>query len=427
MALSVGVSTLPALAVQYSDVNSLVITPYPSDAAWDLGLRPLNNPEERTEAYQALENYNFNLGGLYLNLGAGMRTTFNDNIGLSQNDRESDFILSPRINLGGLYQLTEINALSFNVGVAYNYYLENNDRFDNNLIITPDSAMDFTVYAGDYVRIVLYDQFTMLQDAVDDPTIDNTFEFGRLMNTAGLSSYWDINENTQFTFGYRHTLMRSLNSQFDFIDRQTHSIHGQLTHQLNDRINTGIFTSVGLTEYDESFNNNSVITTVGAFIESPLSEYLTGRVEGSYMFGEFESGSAPGANGDADDLSSFAFEGSLSHRLNEVVSHTLSGGRMARLGTTTNFYELWYARHHANIKLVDKTSLHTQAFMEFGDESGGILSEEFFRWGAGVTLSYQLTEALRTQLNYLFIDKDSDRALGDYYQNRVTLDLNYRF
>jgi hypothetical protein len=115
------------------------------------------------------------------------------------------------------------------VGVAYNYYLENNDRFDNNLIITPDSAMDFTVYAGDYVRIVLYDQFTMLQDAVDDPTIDNTFEFGRLMNTAGLSSYWDINENTQFTFGYRHTLMRSLNSQFDFIDRQTHSIHGQLT------------------------------------------------------------------------------------------------------------------------------------------------------------------------------------------------------
>jgi hypothetical protein len=81
MALSVGVSTLPALAVQYSDVNSLVITPYPSDAAWDLGLRPLNNPEERTEAYQALENYNFNLGGLYLNLGAGMRTTFNDNIG----------------------------------------------------------------------------------------------------------------------------------------------------------------------------------------------------------------------------------------------------------------------------------------------------------------------------------------------------------
>lgn len=424
MLLSLLVLTPAIEAVQYTDVNSLVITPYPADAAWDLGLRPLHNPEERTEAYQSLENYNFNVAGLYLRLGAGMRFTYNDNIGLAENNRKSDFIVSPRVDIGGLYQLTEVNALSFNVGLAYNIYTQNEEANSNNLIITPDSAMDFTIYAGDYVRVVLYDQITMLQDAVDAPTVDNTFDYGRLYNTAGLSSYWDVNEDTQVTFGYRHTLVRSLNQRFDFIDRMTHSVHAQLSHQWNDQINSGVYTSVGFTEYDTAVNNDNVITTVGAFVESPLTEYLSARLDGSYVIGEFED---TGTSMDSDDLDSYDFEGSLSHRLNEVISHVLSGGHTARLGTSSNFYEMWYARHHTNWKLIDKVTLHTQAFIEFGDESASFNSEEFTRWGAGATLSYQLTENLRTQLNYLYIDKDSSSFLRDYEQNRVSLDFNYRF
>lgn len=422
--IGLALGPLPLSGVQYADVNSLVINPYPADAAWDLGLRPLNNPEERTEAYQSLENYNFNVGGLYLRLGAGFRTTFNDNIGLAENDRKADLILSPRVNVGGLYQLTEVNALSFNVGLAYNLYTFNDEANSNNLIITPDSAMDFTVYAGDFVRIVIYDQFTMLQDALDSPTIDNTFDFGRFYNTAGISSYWDLNEDTQLTFGYRHTLVRSMNDNFRFIDRMTHSVHGQLTHQWNEFINTGVYSSIGFTEYDQNFNNDSAVTTIGAFIETPVTDYLSLRVNGAYIFGDFDN---TGTFGDDDDLNSYEIEGSIDHRVNEVLSHTLAGGHTARLGTNSNFYELDYIRHSGNWNLVDDVSLTSQAFVEWGDESGSLISENFTRWGAGVTLSYQITEQLRSQLNYLYVEKDSDQLLQDYYQNRVSIDLNYRF
>ncbi|MEO0454837.1 MAG: hypothetical protein AAFY98_11995 [Verrucomicrobiota bacterium] len=411
-------------AIQYADVNTLVITPYPADAAWDLGLRPLNNPEQRTEAYQSLENYDMNVGGLYLRMGAGFRTTFNDNIALSENNRQADLILSPRVNIGGLYQLTEVNALSFNVGIAYNFFAFENGASTDFPIITPDSSTDFTIYAGEHMRIVLYDQFSMLQDPIENPLVNNTFDFGRFLNTAGVSAYWDINEDTQMTFGYRHTLVRSINNNFGFIDRMTHSIHGQLSHQWNDYIDTGVYASTGFTDFDQSFNNNNVITTVGAYIATPLSEHLTVRADAAYVFGDFESG---GAFGDQQDLDSYDFQIALDHQLNEVISHTLTGGHTARLGLQTNFYEMWFVRHHATWNLINKVSLNTQAFMESGSESAAVVAEDFLRWGAGVTLSYQVSEDFRAQLNYLYIDKDSSLSLRDYYQNRVSVDINYRF
>ncbi|HEY6206033.1 MAG TPA: hypothetical protein VIW21_07700, partial [Chthoniobacterales bacterium] len=71
--------------------------------------------------------------------------------------------------------------------------------------------------------------------------------------------------------------------------------------------------------------------------------------------------------------------------------------------------------------------LSTEFFFEDAEESGGIINEQFDRWGGAIALGYQLTPHVTLGLRYQYTTKDSDVPLRDYDQNRVSLDGTYSF
>jgi hypothetical protein len=73
------------------------------------------------------------------------------------------------------------------------------------------------------------------------------------------------------------------------------------------------------------------------------------------------------------------------------------------------------------------TLLSTEFFFEDAEESGGIVDESFQRLGGAVTVGYQLTPHVTLGLRYQHTTKDSDVALRDYNQNRISFDGTYSF
>ncbi|MGF1677803.1 MAG: hypothetical protein ACFCUX_01265 [Candidatus Methylacidiphilales bacterium] len=393
----------------------------PVDAAYDPGLRiyaPARpNRGARTDTV-------IKAGPIQLRSDVGLRTTYTDNIALSQNNRRDDIILTPYANLGLQWPLTDINSLNLTLGIYRDNYLFHPEESSDGIGIAPTSALEFWIYAGEHFRFVIFDHFALQEDTIDEPTLQDRLGFSRFTNTAGITGYWSINENLTASLGYRYTTIISLNDRFNFLDRDTHAVDTSLSYKLGPDTTIGGFANTGYTTYEQNVNNDSLVHTVGVFGDTRITDYIRGNLSVSYNIGSFDSG---GSNGDSSDLGEVSVNGILSHRINQVMSHSLGAGRASRLGTNSNFYNMYYVRHSADWEVFRDLSLGTNAFVELSDESGGNLNESFTRWGAGIRSMYRWNMHLTTALSYQFIDKDSNRPNRDYYNNRVTLDINYRF
>jgi hypothetical protein len=77
--------------------------------------------------------------------------------------------------------------------------------------------------------------------------------------------------------------------------------------------------------------------------------------------------------------------------------------------------------------IIRNTLLSTEFFFEDAEESGGFIGEHFQRLGGAATVGYQLTPHVTLGLRYQHTTKDSDVALRDYNQNRVSVDGTYSF
>ena len=106
----------------------------------------------------------------------------------------------------------------------------------------------------------------------------------------------------------------------------------------------------------------------------------------------------------------------------QVETTTLDQFRDAFGGTI----DLYYARLHANWKVIEKVTLGTSFDYEHGSQVD-IGNETFDRYGAGVTLGRPITAKLSGELGYRFYVRNSDLADRDYTVNVVSLNLNYSF
>ena len=140
-------------------------------------------------------NYNLKLGPALVNLSSSLQLEFNDNITLSEHNQESDLIVRPSIGASVRWQVTELNALSLDLGIGYAKYVSHSEFDTGNLLIAPNSNLSFNIYVGDF-RITLFDQFSIQQNPVDEITLSQVGKFERFQNAAGLTVTWDLNAVT---------------------------------------------------------------------------------------------------------------------------------------------------------------------------------------------------------------------------------------
>lgn len=390
-------------------------------------LTPSTDGPERPDG----ESGNIRVGAATIRVLAGLSTAFSDNINYSEFDRKSDIIISPNVEFNLIWPVSTYNTLSFDIGASYDKYLNNPEADSNGLIIAPDSEIQFRMGIGKHVTLTFYDRFGYQQTPLDDPTISNTVDYGRFTNDLGYTLVWEVNREIEYENGYYWSKWISLGGDFDYLDRDSHNFINNFKYKINPALEAGIKSHLSLTEYEGDFQNDSMMLRIGPFVRAKVTENTEVGAELTYVFGSFDAPTGPAgdSNLDTSDADSVNGEIDITNRINRHMNHRLVGGYETRLGTTTNFYDLAFARYTYNWQMSSPLSFNFNAFYEYGVESGDIalLSEDFHRYGAGIGFAYRLTRSIVTRLNYDYIQKDSNLFGGDYYQNRITLDFQYRF
>jgi hypothetical protein len=373
----------------------------------------------------ALSNagYNLQLGPVLAKLSASLGLEFNDNITLSENNRESDLIVRPSLYANVLWQVSELNALRLDLGIGYAAYASHSQFDTQSLLIAPLSALSFDVYIGDF-RITFFDQFSLLQNPVDEIDLANVGRFPRFENAAGITVLWDLNK-VILTAGYTHYNFESLDSNFSYLDRNEDQFVFSGSVRATNTLSVGVRATGGLVNYNHNFNNDSAWYSFGPFLETQVTSYIHVSLEGGYQGGSFNTG---GLNDDTSGLSTVYARLQLTHRINRYITETLDTGRDAQLGFTTNTTELTYVRYAAIWRVNSKVTLAFEAFYEHGlDSPSDFESERVNRYGIGANLDYRLGRHFTTSLGYWFIDRTSDLPDRSYYQNRVLWAITYDF
>jgi hypothetical protein len=367
--------------------------------------------------------YNLKLGQVQVDLTSSVEIEANDNINLSEVNRQSDLIIRPSIQAHSFWQVTRTNALHLDLGIGYAKYL-NNSRVDtSSLLISPDSQLSFDIFVGDF-KINLHDRFTILQNPIDDISLSQVAKFDRVQNSAGISVLWDLND-IKLVFGYDHFTFRALSGEFDYLNRSEEQFSFSASAALDSTTTVGLDANAAPINYQQQFNNDGLSYSVGPFLEKQVSNYLKLRLSGGYQGMAFSSG---GGNGDTSNQNSYYVDLNIAHRMNTYWTESLSIGHETRLSLETNFVAYTYLRYAATWQVNHKLALSMNAFYEDADESASTrTSEHAQRYGVGISTTYRINRKLSMGLRYGYTNKNSDIALRSYYQDSTAICLTYDF
>jgi hypothetical protein len=366
--------------------------------------------------------YNLLVGPVRWRVSATMGIEYNDNIDYAEVNKEEDVILHPQINFNAIWPVTQINTLTFDLGIGYSIYLDHSEHNTNGILISPASQLAFDIFVGDF-RINIHDRPSLQQDPIAEAALSNVVDYGRFQNTAGVSVLWDLNKAV-LTLGYDHYTYISTNSDFDYLNRNAEELSGTAQVAVSSTTGVGIESYFVYNYYDQHILNDSTDYAVGGFVESQITNNLRARVAGGYQMIDFDQG---GSVSDFSDVSDFYVNLLLTHRLNSFIRQTISAGHENQLGVNSNSIRLNYVRHTVDWNIIRNTLLSTEFFYEDATESGGFIDEHLHRFGGAITIGYQLTPHVTLGLRYQYTQKDSDVPLRDYEQNRVSLDGTYSF
>ncbi len=390
------------------------------------------------------ERYNFAIGDIRFGLAVGVGLEWNDNVNLSEDDRQSDFILRPVMNLDARWQMSELNTLRFNIGVSYAKYFKHTEYDTNGVLISPTSDVAFTFFVGS-VRFTLRDRFSYQEDAYDVPQLSNTAVYGRWENQAGIEMEWAINQSLTLTTGYDHYNLWTTDDEFELQDRAIDTFYLKPGIQLNPAMKLGVNASFSFINFDSSERSDGTALLVGPYIEWQITENTNLYLEVGYQVVDFD-GSSDYNNAaidqlglaaddaaavrdileDNEDSDNYYIKFEINNRPSEYFRHRLSYSRTTEIGFASNYYEIDHVEYNADWKVMERLDFGPTLFYEHYTTSGS-LGEEADRFGASLGLRYHLSNSITLGLDYRYIWKDSNLEGFDYYQNLAFLSIYYKF
>jgi len=389
-------------------------------------------------------NYNLKVGQVTFRATAGLRTEFNDNINLSDKDKESDIILRPQVALSGFWPITPYNAISLTTAFSYSKYLRHSEFDDasKSFSIAPDSELSYDIFIGHFT-VNLHDRFSIDQDPNGERAGSNLKNFGQFMNTAGTSLAWDVNKLLVLTLGYDHTNAIATTSDFRFTDYTQEQLSFLLRQTLSDKLAVGLEAGWAATKYKTDDKADGDPYHAGVFIDAQFTDYTRLRLAGGYQGINFNGSSAATLQIDpanktffaalsndriaAQDVNTFYVNAEFVNRLSHFFTQRLSVGKEASLAITAQSVDVIYARYNAAWTLNQLITLNLGLFIEGGRESGALQPEDYTRYGGNVNTSLALGRKLNAELGYNFTRKESNLDNDSYTQNVVYLGLNYTF
>ena len=280
----------------------------PSDYTYEdaspSGLKPLRPGQDLsvTEEAEETDKYNFALGNFRFGLAAGVGIEWNDNINLSEHNRESDFVFRPVLNIDSEWRISDLNTLRFNIGISYAKYFNHSEFDTHGVLISPSSELALTLYTGP-VKWTVRDRFSYQDDPESIPDISDTAIYSRWENQAGLEGDWAINQAVDVTVGYDNynlwTTQDSTDPAFALQDRTINTILVKPQWAVNPAIKIGVNGAYSFIHFKDDTRSDGENLLVGPFIEWQISEYTNLYLEGGYQQLRYDNTSnfAPAAIG----------------------------------------------------------------------------------------------------------------------------------
>jgi len=367
--------------------------------------------------------YTFKSGDFRMLIVPSLAVDWNDNVLISNEGQQSDFIVRPTVGVNMSYPITERSLLQLNVNFGYQKYLDHDDL--STWYVQSGSALAYDLFVKD-VRINLHEQFSYIQDSSQEAAVANTGSFGVLNNTVGALITWDL-DNISPSLGYNHQNLLSTTPQFDAENHSTESLIGRVGFKLHPEVTAGFESTAAFTSYDQTELNNNTALTVGAYGDWQPGIFFHLQVRGGYSIFQFQqtSQTIQSAN-----LSSWYADVTATHQILQSVSYSLSAGHDVRLGIASDAIEEWYFSPAVKWSFIRNWTFSTSVSYEHGnqgvaDRSGG--SAEIFDWvTVGVELSHPITDRLNAALNYRSTLRFSSENGNAYAQNLVEVRLSYQ-
>ncbi len=384
--------------------------------------RSLATPENPSIAPVSEPNYNLRLGPIDFSINFGVTAEYNDNIRLAPDSRkESDIILRPFINLDSIWRVTELNALKLSLGLSYDKYLDNSDLDTGGVLLSPNSAVSFRFYTGDF-RITLSNALSYQEDTYDFAPISNEAKFKRWENQASIQVDWDLNA-VIMTGGYTHYNLWTVDDdEFASQDRSVDTVYLRPTVQITPTISAGVNASASWIGFDSNEQGDGTMYQIGPFLDFELTEYTRGRVEVGYQWGDFDDGTRSVGS----EVSSVYARAEITNQLTAAFSHRLAFSQSTEIGFGSAYYDLTRIEYGATWDIMNQVKLSPYAFYERYDVSGPG-GDSGYRLGLGVSVGYQLTQRMSMIAAYRFLTKDGDVGDLDYTQNVFSLTIAYSF
>lgn len=105
--------------------------------------------------------YTFKNGDFRLLLSPSLDLDWNDNVYLSKNSPQDDYILRPTVGIDASYPLTDKNLLRLDVTLGYAWYLNHHDL--SSLYLASGSQVSFDILIKDLL-LNLHDSFSYIQE-----------------------------------------------------------------------------------------------------------------------------------------------------------------------------------------------------------------------------------------------------------------------
>jgi hypothetical protein len=368
--------------------------------------------------------YTVKSGDFRLLVTPSLELDWNDNIGLSRDNTEADFILRPLVALNASYPIGAYNQLNLSVAVGYDEYLEH--AAYSQWRLNSGSELSFDVYIKDF-WINFHDRFQYSQDPSQEAAVAGTGSgsYGTFKNTAGLSGTWDL-EDVTLTLGYDHQNTRSLSSQFNQMNNSSEMVVARAGLLVHPRVTVGVEGTASFTTYDQAVLNDNQQYSAGIYGDWRPGSYFSVQPRVGYTI--FESGQTS-ASVKGGNLASWYANLTLAHQVTDFLSYSLSAGHEIRPGIQSDAIEDSYIRPSVDWKVIKDVTLQTSLSYEHGAEGGGqqasLLEKNYDQYGGGLNLSYSPMKKVRISLNYRLTLRSSNVASREYTQNLVGLQITY--
>lgn len=371
-----------------------------------------------------LDASNLKLGPSSWRFAAALAVQSCDNLRGDSAHPQADVSFRPELDASMRLPLSQRHTLAFSLDAGYAFYLRHTEY--DRPFINPGSQFSFDLYAPN-CWLNLHDRFALADTGWLDPTVTAFADYERLDNTAGLSATCDLNKVVA-SLSYDHQTYNSLgNTTAGATDGSSEVFALSAGYTLRPGLLAGIEVGGGLLHYSAAANDGLFSEgnqwSMGGFVYQKVTQYIESRASAGYT--SFQPGSGLAAIL-GQKFSGFYAQLSATHRLNQFVEYTLTGGRLLNFGFFGGLFEQYFVTLNADWRILRKTTLATGFNYQHGSQLGAA-SETFDWFGPRVELSRRLTARLSGSFAYQYYWRGSDLPGRDYAINLASASVLYEF